>query len=210
MTSLLDFFYLSDEGHYHVLPPVNKYRMITKCSSANRCSGIECPRCARRYARHTARSFLETSVDRIYSIRVDAIISTLPEFAEWRIKLWNVIDHRRRTSWYWDRFSARLWLCGDGSICGVTALGSITEDELVAALGIRWPLSLHRIDASSLFDELYAVVRPGSIMADDLGCARYQPRQMAVRPRRARAAPKPAASVRLVDLFDEPMPMLIG
>ena len=147
---------------------------------------------------------------RIYSIRIETRISTLLEFAKWRIKQWNIIDYRRRVSRWWSDLSFRVWLCGDGSVRGVVALGSITEDELAAALGTRWLLTLRQIDQGNVFDELYSVVQPRSIIADEPDHGRYQRRQLSVRPRRARTHQTRPVAISDPDPFDEPMPLLIA
>jgi hypothetical protein len=96
-----------------------------------------------------------------------------------------------------------------GTVRGVVALGSITTTEFETSFGSRWPFTLRRIDPEALFDELHAVVRPGSIMQDDADHARYQPRQMTVRPRYVRTGRKRSAPTRHPDPIDEPMPILI-
>jgi hypothetical protein len=184
--------------------------MISKCSSANRCAQIHCSKCAKRHARRVAREFQAPSTCPIYAVTIAAQTDDLEEFGRWRADVWNIIAYRRQICRWWRGVSLRVWLCQDQTVRGVVALGAITESEFQTALGSRWFLTLHPIPTGSLADLLFQIVRPGSIMADDPGYARYQHRQMTVRPSRARAAPEPVASVRLVDLFDEPMPMLIG
>lgn len=187
------------------------YYMEKRCSSANRCARIECNKCARRYARYVARDFLCTSTGPIYAITINAQISNLDTFRRWRTSAWNIVSFRRRCRW-WRDIAMRVWLTRDGSIRGVVALGSITESEFLTALGSRWPLALRQICPEALYDELYGVVHPDAIMADDLCHARYQPGQMKVRPRRARMEPiSPAlADVLACGPFDDPMPFLIA
>jgi len=184
--------------------------MIVKCSSANRCARIDCSRCARRYACRAARDFQGQSTGQIYTIAISTGIRDLEKFRQWRISVWNIFNYRRQTCRWWQDVTMRAWLSNDGRIRGVVSLGSITGSEFDAALGARWPITLRRINPEALFDELHAVVRPGTIMADDPDHARYQPRQMTVRPRRARTCPKRPGQMYMPDLFDEPMPLLIG
>jgi hypothetical protein len=70
-------------------------------------------------------------------------------------------------------------------------------------------VTLYPTPTGSLADKLFEIVRPGSIMADDPDLARYQPRQMTVRPRRDRPAPEQPTIALTPDAFDEPMPILI-
>ena len=104
----------------------------------------------------------------------------------------------------------RVWLSRNGSILGVMALGSITEAEFLTAFGSRWSVTLRHIAPEALDDELYAALGPEMIMADDFGHARYQPRQMTVRPRRTRISPSRPVPHRVPDPFDGPMPLLIS
>ena len=182
--------------------------MIDKCSSAHRCSQIDCHRCARRYARRIARDFRGPDTGQVHAIAFAAGIADLDEFRQWRISAWNILTYRRQVCRWWQSVSLRLWFC-QGTVRGVVALGSITTTEFETAFGSRWPFTLRRIDPEALFDELYAVVRPGSIMQDDSDHARYQPRQMTVRPRHARTGRKRSAPTRHPDPIDEPMPILI-
>lgn len=92
----------------------------------------------------------------------------------------------------------------------MAALGSITENEFLTALGSRWPITLRQIDPEAARDELYAVVHPDTIMADDPSRARYQPRQVAVRPSHARANSIHFGDALVRDPFDDPMPILIA
>lgn len=71
-------------------------------------------------------------------------------------------------------------------------------------------MTLRSIRLGALYDELYAVVRPDVILGDDPNHARYQPRQMTVRPCRVRVSPKHLASSVATDLSDGAMPLLIG
>jgi hypothetical protein len=103
-----------------------------------------------------------------------------------------------------------LWLSRDGYIRGVIALRSITEDEFLTALGARWPMTLRPIRLNALYDELYAVVRPDVMLADDPSHARYQPRQVTVRPSRPRGVSRHTADALAPDPFGDPMPVLIA
>jgi hypothetical protein len=146
----------------------------------------------------------------MYSISIDDGVSTLSEFGDWRIRIRNALDHRRRISRWWSTCSMRVWLSRNGSILGVMALGSITEAELLTAFGSRWSVTLRHISPEALDDELYAALGPEMIMSDDFGHARYQPRQMTVRPRRTRISPNRPVPLCIPDPFDEPMPVLIS
>jgi len=188
---------------------INCY-MMKRCSSANRCARIECPTCARRYARHVARDFVCSATGPIHTITISAGIDGLDDFKRWRVGVWNIVTYRRQGCRWWRDIHLRLWFCRDGCVRGIVALGSITETEFLSALGERWPITLRRIDGETLLRELYTVVRPDIIMADDLGRARYQPRQMTVRPHRVRSPQRGTTPVFLPDLFTEPMPMLIA
>jgi hypothetical protein len=103
----------------------------------------------------------------------------------------------------------RVWLCRDGSIRGVVALESVTENEFLTALGSRWLITLRQISPEALRDELYTIVHRDIIMSDYPDHARYQNRQMTVRPRHARAKSIPLADASVCDPFDDPMPVLI-
>jgi hypothetical protein len=92
----------------------------------------------------------------------------------------------------------------------VVALGSITENEFMNALGSRWPITLRQINPDALPDELYAVVHPDIIMADDPSHARYQSRQVTVRPSRPRVASIHVAEAPVREPFGDPMPILIA
>ncbi|MBM1169626.1 hypothetical protein [Microvirga arabica] len=140
---------------------------------------------------------------------IAAGLNDIEEFVRWRISVWDVIAYRRQVCRWWHGVSLRIWLCRDQTIRGVVALGAITETEFQMAFGLRWPMILRRIEPETAGDVIVAVVRPNMIIADDPERARYQPRQMTVRPRRARMVPKPSVSVPLYNPFDEPMPVLI-
>jgi hypothetical protein len=187
---------------------INCY-MIRRCSSANRCAQIGCNRCARRYARRVARDFLCSATGPIYAITINAGIGDLNDFERWRVSLWNAVFYRRGVCRWWKDMHLRIWCSRDGLIRGIIALGPITECEFLTALGSRWPLALRQIRPEALYDELYGVVHPDVIMADDLSHARYQPRQMTVRPSRAHVAPISVADAMVCDPFDDPMPVLI-
>jgi hypothetical protein len=205
------FFYLSSELRWMpYVPRTDKYRMITKCSSAHRCAYVESTRCARRYAHRTARNFETTSNGRNYTIAIAAEVNTKVEFAHWRVTAWNIIAYRRQICHRWNSISLRLWLCHDKTVHGVVSLGSVTESELLAAFEARWPTTLSRIKQEELRDIVLAIVHPGSLMTDDPNHRRYQSRHMTVRPRRARTSPKRPVLVYMPDPFDEPMPLLIG
>jgi hypothetical protein len=122
------------------------YCMITKCSSSNRCSRIECHRCARRYGRRVARNFRGPDSARIYAIVITAGIGNLDEFGQWRVSAWNIFTYRRQICRWWHGVSMRVWLSNDSSIRGVIALGSITEAELLTAFGSRWSVTLRHIE----------------------------------------------------------------
>jgi hypothetical protein len=188
----------------------NKYWMIKKCSSANRCARVDCYRCARRYARRIARDFQRHDPGRIYAVTTNARVTDLDGFAKCRVAIWNVIAYRRQISRWWNGVSTRLWQCHDGSIRGVMALGSISEAEILKTIGARWPITLRRIEPDALSHEIWEATRPDMIMADDPDLARYQPRQMTVRPRRTRATSRGSSYVPPPNPFDEPMPFIIG
>jgi len=185
------------------------YYMLKRCCSANRCARIECRTCARRYARRVTREFLRTRTGLIYAVTINAEISNLAEFMRCRKTLWNAVLYRRSVCRWWNDIHLRIWCCRDRCIRGVVALGSITENEFLATLGSRWPITLRLISPEALHDELYAVVSPEIVMASDLSHARYQPRQMTVRPRRARTKPIYTADETVHDPFGDPMPLLI-
>ncbi len=71
-------------------------------------------------------------------------------------------------------------------------------------------MTLRQIRLEALYDELYGVVCPDAILADDPSHTRYQSRQTTVRPRRARIAPKRSAATSIPDRFVEPMPLLMA
>jgi len=187
----------------------NKYEMTKECCSANRCSRIECPKCARRYARRIARDFCRPDTGRIYAIAISAGVADLDEFRQWRLSIWNIITYRRQICRWWQGVSIRVWLRNDGSIRGVVAPGSISEDELIAALGCRWPTTLRWIEFDALFNELYEAVQPDNIMSADPDHARYQRRQLTVRPFKFRKPARRSKSVFTPSPYDEPMPVLI-
>jgi hypothetical protein len=183
--------------------------MTKKCCSANRCARIECPKCARRYARRVAYDFLFSATGQIYAITITAGIDSLNDFGGWRVSAWNTFSYRRNCRW-WRDVAMRVWLSRDSSIRGAVALGSVTEHEFLTAIKTRWPVTLRSIRPEALYDEIYAVVRPDMIMADDPSHARYQPRQMTVRPHCARVTPTHPVDAILFDPFDDPMPLLIA
>lgn len=183
--------------------------MPRKCCSAHRCARIDCLKCAKRYARHVARAFLRESTGRTYSIILDANIRSLDHFAEWRVAMRNALHHRKKGSRWWHDISIRLWLSSDGRVRGLIALASITENEFLIALGLRWRTTLHPLSAEALPDALFQVVRPGSIMMVDGDHARYQHRQMTVRPRDPHSRRKLPSYVKLPDPFEEPMPIIV-
>jgi hypothetical protein len=71
-------------------------------------------------------------------------------------------------------------------------------------------MDMRRIGASEVLSELYVILGPETIMMDDPDQARYQPRQMTVRPRRIGVKPKQSPPDRLLNPFDEPMPVILG
>jgi hypothetical protein len=71
-------------------------------------------------------------------------------------------------------------------------------------------MTLRPIRLEALYDELYAVVRPDVILADEPSHARYQSRQMTVRPSRPRVVSIHAADALARDPFGDPMPLLIA
>jgi hypothetical protein len=191
-------------------PHADKYQMIKKCCSANRCARIECPTCARRYARRVARDLLSSATGQIYAISIAAGIGSLDDFRQWRVSLWNIVSYRRNVCRWWNDIHMRSWCGRDGCIRGIIVLGSVTENEFLTTLGARWPMTLRSIRLVALYDELYAVVCPDVILADDPTHARYQPRQMTVRPHRVRATQKHPVDPMMCNPFDDPMPLLIG
>ena len=110
--------------------------MIDKCSSAHRCSQIDCHRCARRYARRIARDFRGPDTGQVHAIAFAAGIADLDEFRQWRISAWNILTYRRQVCRWWQSVSLRLWFC-QGAVRGVVALGSITKTEFETAFGSR-------------------------------------------------------------------------
>jgi hypothetical protein len=183
--------------------------MNKECCSENRCSRIDCPKCARRYVRRVARDFQGSGADQVYVIAISARIANLDEFRQWRLSVWNIVTYRRQICPWWRGVSMRVWLLNDGSIRGVVALASITENEFGTILGSRWPMTLRLIERDTLHNELHEIVQPGMIMADHPSQARYQPRQMTVRPCRTRIKPNRPVPICYPDPFDEPMPILI-
>lgn len=190
---------------------INCY-MMKRCSSANRCARIECNKCSRRYARHVARDFQRTSTGPIYAITINAQISNLDDFRRWRDTFANAVSYRRSVCRWWNDIHLRVWCGWDGCIRGGVALGSITENEFLTALSSRWSLMLRRIEREALYDELYAVIHPDAILADDSSHARYQHRQMTMRSSRSRVTPTDSAPADTLgrDPFDDPMPFLIA
>jgi hypothetical protein len=184
--------------------------MIRKCSSANRCAQIQCNKCARRYARRIARDLQCRGTGLIFAISIAAEIDSIDDFTRWRVSIWNAVAYRRSVCRWWNDIYLRVWAGQDGCIRGVVALGSITENEFLTTLSSRWPIMLRRIEREALYDELYAVIHPDAIMADNPSHARYQRRQATVRPSRPRVGPMHASDVLVRDPFDDPMPLLIA
>lgn len=188
---------------------INCY-MAKRCSSANRCVQIGCNTCARRYARRIARDFQCRSTGTIYATSIAADIDSIDDFRLWRVSLWNVVSYRKSGCRWWRDIHIRVWCCRDGCIRGIVALESVTEKEFLTALGSRWPITLRQITPEALRDELYTVVHPDIIMGDYPDHARYQHRQMTVRPSHARAKSIYPADAPVRDPFDDPMPLLIA
>jgi hypothetical protein len=182
--------------------------MTAKCTSQNRCSSISCERCARRHSNRVARRILATSPGNLFAIEIDAALPSLAAFWCWRVEVRNWLDHRRRESGYWKSVGLYGWLSQDGWVRGVITLDALAKDEVEAALGNRWRTSLFRIGHSDLRDQLYAAVRPGVIWSFGPDKARYQPRKLAIRPRRKPVLTEPSLSPRQNN-FIEPMPILI-
>jgi hypothetical protein len=182
--------------------------MVKSCCSANRCAEITCVKCARRHANRIAREVQHAATGRTCAIAIDAGAFTLTEFRNWRIELRNIVDYRRRASRWWNTFSLRLWLSRDGCTRGVVNFGSVTEDEVLEVLGVRWSTTLRPVAPEGLRDELYTAVRPDVIMTDEPYHARYQFRQLTIRAQRKRRPLMCRRSTPLPSPYDEPMPLL--
>ena len=178
--------------------------------SARRCEEITCTRCARRYSNQVARGLLRSAQGIICAVTFDTGITTSNEFAKWRVSIRNTVHYRRTyVSNWWDSFSLYLCLSNDGYVRGIVSMGSVTEDELISALGARWPITLHRISRDTLCDELYSTIRPDVILTELHRGSRYQHVKLAIRERKRSKRPILPASVRTSEPFYEPMPIIL-
>jgi hypothetical protein len=177
------------------------------CTSHLRCRSVTCPTCARRYASRLSRRILATSPRRLVATEFTTAISSPAEFARWRIEVRNIVDYRRRECCWRREVGLWTWLSVDGRVRGVLSLGSLTEDEFVAALDWRWPTALQALTSSELRDGILAAIQPTMIYAGSDG--RYQRVRSAVWPRKAAKKAAMSNSPEAAAPRIEPMPVLV-
>jgi hypothetical protein len=165
---------------------------------------LNCPTCAGRTARRTARAILATDPRRLHGVKFSTHL-TPKEFHSWRIAARNIIDHRRRQCRWWHGVQMQVWLGADGQVRGVGALGSITPEEFIEAFS-RWQPTLRRIAPEEVTDEVYAAMRPGVIAKVDGG--EYLRARFTVRPKIVRCVVRPPLGLWEVAAV-EPMPLLV-
>jgi hypothetical protein len=185
------------------------HRMGLKCSSQRRCGRITCEPCARRYAGRVSRRILGTATGSLYAIEFGIRVSSPADFWAWRVEARNSIDYRRRGDRWWRDISLNVWLCADGYVRGVVALGSLTASEVVATFDARWATTLRPIDPAHLRTEIYAAIRPAVIAAQRPSCGRYQSLKFAVWPQRSLPKKMRLPDPRLPGRYIEPMPILL-
>src|SRR4051812_15668852 len=128
---------------------------MRNCYSGNRCNRRGCPTCRWRYAGRVSRRIHHRASGLLCAIEIDAKLHTLADFWCWRVEARNLIDHRRRASWWWRDLGLSVWLSKDGLTRGVVSLGAVTVEEFEAAVGRRWPLKLRAIDPATVREEIY-------------------------------------------------------
>lgn len=182
--------------------------MKSNCCSQNRCAGLKCVSCARRYARLVSRRIRSTASGGLYGIEIKTSFGGPADFWSWRIEARNVLDYRRRTSRWWRECCLHVWLANDGSLHGIVALGGLTLEEFIDTFGSRWPTTLRSIGQENLQNEVYAASRPGQIATSPWIGGRYQGLKLAIWPRRQRAVARQSAPRELPVVGIEPMPVL--
>lgn len=99
------------------------------------------------------------------------------------------------------------WLRRDDRVCGIVALGSVTESEFTEAFE-RWPTVLRAIEISNVRAEVYRVLHPSKIALVPNG-RRYQSISFSVGPRRFKSmGSEDIRSTRCALSIVEPMPFL--
>jgi hypothetical protein len=179
-----------------------------RCCSQSRCARIDCAMCARRYAARLAKRIQNTATGTLFVIEMMLPSEGLADFWSFRIQCRNLIDHRRRSNFWWRSLLLHVWMGQDGKARGVASLGSLTSSEVFEAFQSRWPTNLRAITPDNLKLEIVSIIQPGAIYPVQMS-ARYQTIKLAVWPPRQRARPRslisppiPTASIR------EPMPIL--
>ncbi len=164
----------------------NKYCMTQPCSSAHRCARTSCEPCAWRYSLHISRRILAAHPRQLYVVTIEAFLHDPTAFRSWRVRLRNVVDHRRRACRWWREVGLWLWLGADGRVRGIVSLGAVTEEEFIEVIERRWPTTLRPIDVEELRSEVYFAVRPGIIFDTGPHQGRYQAIRLAVEPQMTR------------------------
>ena len=148
---------------------------------------LNCPTCAGRYARRTARAILCTNPRQLHAVKFSTHLSPT-EFRSWRIAARNLIDHQRRGSRWWRSVSIQGWLGADACVRGIVSLDAVTREEFVEAFS-RWQPTLRRTGPEEVACVVFEAVRPGVVAAvDRVG---YQTIRFTVRPKTVRRVFRP-------------------
>lgn len=152
------------------------------CSSANRCDLPSCEACAWRYSLRMSRRITKHAPRQIFAVTIAANLVDTTQFSSWRKTARNLIDYQRRSSKWWREMGMWIWLSHDGSVRGIVTLGSVTEGEVIAAFGRRWPTTIQPVEERFLREHIYYAMRPEVVAATWPQERRYQPVSAAVEP----------------------------
>ena len=137
---------------------------------------------ARRYASRLSRKIVACAPRQLFAVEFKTAISSMEEFALWRVQMRNAVDHFRRQNIWARDLGVWVWLSQDGQARGILSLGSTTQTEFSSAFARRWPTTLRPIASSDMKDELGAAIRPSMIAGPAAGG--YQGLRLFVCPRK--------------------------
>lgn len=103
-----------------------------------------------------------------------------------------------------------IWLSHDASVRGIVTLGSLTEEEFIAAFGSKWPTTIQPVEARLLRQHIYHAMRPEIVAVTWPVERRYQPVSAAVEPQGGvRSSRRTWKSAQTPDCSYDAMPVLV-
>jgi hypothetical protein len=127
-------------------------------------------------------------------------------FRRARVEMRNRLDYLRRISPAWWHFGVHLYLCADGSMRGIAALGGLGTQEVIGGLGGRWPMTLRPVPVSDLRLEIYRAARLVLSLGPHQG--RYWSRRLSISPTRSLARSRLVPQQYISRHTHEPMPVV--